>query len=160
MMRVSINLSPRPGDIVLFQGDTIVDDIIRLGTRSTWNHVATIMPSGEMVQALPQGVIVAPVASRGPYWLVQTGTTWSSAASALVKATVGEPYSYLNDLLAGLGLPPATTKAWECAQLAAALLRAMGWKLASDCDTPQKIAMACAERGALFQWQDPAEKAA
>lgn len=151
----ALRLSIRPGDVLLFEGDTLTDDVIRLGTRSTWNHVAVVTDQPRvMVEALPGGVRLAPIPTKGPYWVVVAQALWGPATSAFCRAVVGEPYSYLNDLVAGLGLAPLTTQAWECAQLAAQILRTMGWTVPSDCDTPQKVAMLLAARGCLFQYQD------
>ncbi len=145
----------KAGDVLLYSGTTLVDDVIREVTMSDFNHVAVVMPDCQsMVEALPGGVRVAPITEMGESgaWHVQTGLEWTPAASAFVKSVLGEPYSYLNDLLAGLGYPPATEKEWECAQLGAKILGILGMSLPATCDTPQKVAMACARAGALFQF--------
>ena len=143
------------GDVFLYSGKTLVDDVIRAVTLSDFNHVAVALPGGTtMVEALPGGVRIAPITEMGEtgVWHVQTGLEWTPAASAFVKSVVGESYSYLNDLLAGLGYPPATEKEWECAQLAAKILGILGVALPTVCDTPQEVAMACARKGCLFQF--------
>lgn len=143
------------GDVFLYSGKTLVDDVIRVATLSDFNHVAVALPGGTtMVEALPGGVRVAPITEMGEIgvWHVQTGLEWTPGASAFVKSVVGESYSYLNDLLAGLGYPPATEKEWECAQLAAKILGILGVALPTVCDTPQEVAMVCARKGCLFQF--------
>jgi uncharacterized protein YycO len=142
------------GDILLYSGKDLVDTVIREVTMSDWNHVAVVMPGeNTMVEALPGGVQIAPITEMGEnVWHVQTGLIWDEKATAFVKSVLGEPYSYLNDLLAGLGYPPATEKAWECAQLASKILEILGMKLPSVCNTPQEVAMACAKKGCLFQF--------
>ena len=143
------------GDVFLYSGKTLVDDVIRAVTLSDFNHVAVALPGGTtMVEALPGGVRIAPITEMGEtgVWHVQTGLEWTPAASAFVKSVVGESYSYLNDLLAGLGYPPATEKEWECAQLAAKILGILGVALPTVCDTPQEVAMVCARKGCLFQF--------
>ena len=142
------------GDLLLYSGETLVDDVIRVVTLSDFNHVAVVMPDCQtMVEALPGGVRVAPITEMSEQaWHVATELTWNPAASAFVKSVIGEPYSYLNDLLAGLGYPAATEKEWECAQLAAKILGILGVSLPEACDTPQKVGMACARAGHLFQF--------
>lgn len=151
-----MNILPfQAGDVLLYSGKTLVDDVIREVTMSDVNHVAIVMPGGEtMVEALPGGVRVAPITEMGEtgVWHVQAGLEWTPAASAFVKSVLGEPYSYLNDLLAGLGYAPVTEKEWECAQLAAKIMVILGLSLPAVCDTPQEVAMACARSGALFQF--------
>jgi len=151
-----MNILPfQSGDVLLYSGKTLVDDVIREVTMSDVNHVAIVMPDCQsMVEALPGGVRVAPITEMGEtgVWHVQTGLEWSPGASAFVKSVIGEPYSYLNDLLAGLGYAPATEKEWQCAQLAAKILGILGVPLPPVCDTPQKVGMACARAGALFQF--------
>lgn len=144
----------KAGDLLLYSGDTLVDDVIRVVTLSDFNHVAVVMPDCQtMVEALPGGVRVAPITEMSEQaWHVATELTWNPAASAFVKSVVGESYSYLNDLLAGLGYAPATEKQWECAQLAAKILGILGVSLPEACDTPQKVGMACARAGHLFQF--------
>ena len=145
----------KAGDVLLYSGKTLVDDVIRVVTLSDFNHVAIVMPDCQtMVEALPGGVVVKPITEMGEtgVWHVSTEMTWNASASAFVKSVLGEPYSYLNDLLAGLGYPPATEKEWECAQLAAKILRILGMPLPTICDTPQEVAMACAKKGCLFQF--------
>lgn len=145
----------KAGDLLLYSGQTLVDDVIRVVTLSDFNHVAIVMPDCQsMVEALPGGVRVAPITEMGEtgVWHVQTGLEWTPTASAFVKSVIGEPYSYLNDLLAGLGYPAATEKEWECAQLAAKILGILGVSLPEACDTPQKVGMACARAGHLFQF--------
>ena len=148
-----MRLAIAPGDIFLYSGTSLVDDIIRVGTLSTFNHVAVVMPGSQsLVQALPEGVGIAPLGNKGPAWHVSTCLAWSHAASAFVKSVVGEPYSYLNDLVAGLGFGPITDSAWECAQLGAKILSILGCDIGKDCDTPQKVAAFLATRGNLFQY--------
>ncbi len=151
-----MNILPfQSGDVLLYSGKTLVDDVIREVTMSDFNHVAVVMPDCQsMVEALPGGVRVAPITEMGEtgVWHVQTGLEWSPAASAFVKSVIGEPYSYLNDLLAGLGYPPATEKAWNCAQLGGKILSILGVAMPKLSDTPQEIAMVCAKRGDLFQF--------
>ena len=141
------------GDILLYSGETPVDDLIRVVTMSSFNHVAVALPDGKMVEALPGGVVIKPITEMGEsVWHVATELPWSPAATAFVKSVVGESYSYLNDLLAGLGYPPITDKEWECAELASKILNILGVPLPKLSDTPQEVAVICANRGNLFQF--------
>ena len=134
----------KPGDVLLWTGDSALDDVVRLGTLSSFDHVGMVQPEGLTIEALPGGVQANPLAGRLPCLVVSRGNgSWPQGVAAFVKATVGEPYSYLNDLMAALQLPAVTDTEWECAQLTLKLLRLLGEQPPADLpNTPQ----------AVFQW--------
>ena len=142
------------GDILLYSSSGAVDLLVRLATASTFDHVAIALGDGTMLEALPGGVRVSPV-RYGVLWM--SGAGWNASAQAVMDASVGKPYGWLNDLAAAFGVGTVDKGEVECAQLANSVLRAMGVKTAGN--TPQDVFWAVAQRGGDIRYleQDDAE---
>jgi hypothetical protein len=137
----------RAGDVLLYTGSSAVDVLVRVVTASTFDHVATALGDGTMLEALPGGVRVSAV--RTPVmWLAGPG--WTAACDSVKAASVGKPYGYLNDLAAAFGGGTLDEGEIECAQLANSLLRAAGVKVGGN--KPEEVFWTVAKLGGEIRY--------
>lgn len=148
-------IPPVPGDVLFWTGTSLLDSLVRLGTLSTFDHVGVVQPGNLTFEALPGGVQASPLATRGPYYLLSRNQPgWPAPLAAFVKATVGEEYSYLNDLMAAVGAGPVTSQEWQCAQLTIHVLKMLGEPVPPNLDiTPQAVLEWLMNRGYVLQYQ-------
>lgn len=146
----------KPGDIALVHGPSLVDTLIRWGTRSRYNHVRLIVSErGDTVEALAHGaqrghvqpgdLIVSP-----PLTVAQRARV-SGIADTLVLANGGHgvPYGFADVAALGLyqfgvRLPVITERIRDphtlfCSQLADYVWTRVGYHAFTDGRTPQAV---------------------
>ena len=99
--------------------------MIRGWTGQTYSHVGIAWVVGERVFVIEAmdgiGVRIMPLSDRLPFYCVDTNTDWTNERETLALSKVGEQYSYLDAIRAGLGIK-TTAKGWQCAEYAAMVL--------------------------------------
>lgn len=136
------------GDLIALRGTSLSDRIIRFWTGETWNHVGVVWvaATGPMVfQArYSSGVTCVPLASLLPLDWVAVGHPLSDAALATARAALGQSYSLLDMILAGLNMHPRMNGR-ICSEYAARILAAN-----NDIDAAE--AFGAVTPGALVEW--------
>jgi hypothetical protein len=126
---------PRPGDYIVVRTGGLAARLIRLVTRSRFNHAAIYIGNGQVIEATPRhGVIVASLTEYAGDLMLSNSDepTMSEQRAAVVdfaRYLVGERYSFESDavdLLARLGIHwrvlgrlAGVRKALMCSQLVA-----------------------------------------
>jgi len=123
----------RSGDLLAWSGRSIGARIIRHWTGSRISHVGLAMWVGPRlfsVEALPGiGVTMRLLSTALPLqWspLELSPERWQSAEEFALR-TLGRGYSWLDAILAGLGLPPRQWDKYQCAEFVLDVLARAGW---------------------------------
>lgn len=99
---------PRPGDYIVVRTGGLAARLIRLVTRSRFNHAAIYIGGGQVIEATPrQGVRIAELAEYAGdlMWSNTAEPTLSEERDTVVefaRAWLGEPYAWGEDLADGL----------------------------------------------------------
>ena len=132
----------KTGDILAWECNTIGDKLIKAWTHSPYTHVAVAWVVGERVlilQSLPgTGVDIEPLSNNLPAILFRMPSTLSDVAISAALDTLGQPYSFLNDLRAGFGLT-SSGKGFECVQYVKYLWKLNGILMDFKADTPAEM---------------------
>lgn len=101
----------RSGDLLAWRGSGLVGRMIRHWTGESWSHVGIAWVIGGRVLVLEaregRGVVASPLSRRLGCYSLPTGAAWDEPMQARALERLGEPYSYLDALRAGLGLRPS-----------------------------------------------------
>lgn len=113
------------GDVLAWRGRSLIGRLIRAWTGETYSHVAlAIWMDGRLMAieaAEGRGVVIRPLSKRLPaFWLhIPNGNGRVVLSRALRR--LGETYSYLDALRAGLGFAPRSG-GWQCAEFVMAAI--------------------------------------
>jgi hypothetical protein len=99
-------MTPIPGDFGVQRSNNLAGRVIRVATRSHFNHAFVVIEDGMVVEAQPGGAVIAALGDR-------TGVVYSTGSVDLhdsdrtiicraAKALVGTPYGWLD--IASIGL--------------------------------------------------------
>lgn len=148
-------ITPVAGDVLFWSGQSLLDDLVQWNTMSAFDHVGIIRPGMTTFEALPGGVQSTPLAKRNPYYLLSRNQpAWPAAVDKFITDTLGDGYSYLNDVMAAVRLDPVERNKWQCAQLTIHVLRMLGEPVPESLDiTPQAVLSWLLHQGYLFQYQ-------
>lgn len=114
-----------PGDILLYTGTSIYDELIKLKTWSNICHVEVFWDTGTTVASRPgQGVRIYPFEPVGLVMVRRPTAFWKSHAEAWLRPMLGLPYDF-SDLEKFFLLNPSGSGI-VCSPLAAMCLRAGG----------------------------------
>ena len=123
----------RSGDLLAWSGRSLGAAIVRHWTGERISHVGLAMWVGPRlfcVEAVPGiGVTMRLLSSALPVeWspLELPGEHWQAAEEHALRA-LGSGYSWLDAILAGLGLPTRQWHKYQCAELVAEVLARAGW---------------------------------
>jgi len=99
---------PRPGDYIVVRTGGWAARLIRLVTRSRFNHAAIYIGGGQLIEATPRyGVRIAELAEYAGdlMWSNTAEPTLSAERESVVefaRAQLGEPYAWRADFVDGL----------------------------------------------------------
>lgn len=100
--------TPRPGDYIVVRTGGVAARLIRLVTRSRFNHAAIYIGGGQLIEATPRyGVRIAELAEYAGdlMWSNSAEPTLSGERDTVVdiaRAWLGVPYNWEGDLADGL----------------------------------------------------------
>ena len=100
-------MTPRPGDYIVVRTHGIVGALIRLVTRSGYNHAAVVVEDGQVVEAEPGGARLRPLSEYDGYQMLANTAEPTLAEErakvvAYARAVVARPYNYDADFVDGL----------------------------------------------------------
>lgn len=105
---MTVSPVPRPGDYIVVRTGGWAAGLIRLVTRSKFNHCAVYIGGGQLIEATPRyGVRIAELAEYAGdlMWSNTAEPTLSQERDTVVefaRAWLGEPYAWGEDLADGL----------------------------------------------------------
>lgn len=115
----------KSGDLLAWSTSSAIGRLIRMWTGQTYSHVGIAWVVGERVFVIEAmdgiGVRIMPLSDRLPFYHISTIIGWTNERETLALSKVGERYSYLDAIRAGLGIK-TTAKGWQCAEFAAMVL--------------------------------------
>ena len=135
-------------DILLYSSESIVDMVVRLGTLSTFNHVAVAVSELEMIEALPGGVRLSPIRPGAIACRLMHNIEKNDEYVSTLKKYIGYQYGLIADAFAGLGMSVEIPHQLECAQLGGHALSIMGYKSPTP-PTPQQLFVTALEEGGI-----------
>ncbi len=146
---MNIQRTPQPMDILLYSAESLVDVLVRMGTLSSFDHVAIALSDTEMIEALPGGVVVSPIRQNPVicrYDIQDTSKIPQYVET--IKQYVGYQYGFIADAFAAIGMNYEAPHQIECAQLAIHAITMMGFT-APKIPTPQHIFNSALDNGAV-----------
>ena len=128
---------------------------VRLFTRSEYSHVGLAWVTDgrvfviEAVMPLVRVYPLSKLLDHGCFW-IPSKAPWKATTEEYAMACVGDVYSQIQAMEAPFEMPPAD-KLWECAELAASILKMDGIDLGTVY-TPSAVVQAALERGYPLQY--------
>lgn len=92
------------GDCILVRGDTWVAWCIRFGTQSQFAHVATDVGDGELAEAMPEGMQLAPIdkyANKKGTKVLENDPIWKLTVEKLAAKSITTTEQALREAVAG-----------------------------------------------------------
>ena len=145
----------RPGDFAVVATRSRIGWLIRLVTRSQYNHAWVYLGDGRIVEAEGNGAVISALVDYDGYpvlWSNMTLTEGQRAAIvAKARAVVGTPYSWIDDAcialtaIFGVHVPASvrrrlgSTDHLQCAQLVDTCYAAAGVQLFTDGRLPGAV---------------------
>lgn len=97
---------PNPGDFCVLHTPGWEAKVIRVATRSPWNHAAIYVGNGQIIEADPSGVQISPLSNYDGCPILWSDLRLPPARAALVvaaaKAQIGLEYGWLDIVAVGL----------------------------------------------------------
>jgi hypothetical protein len=128
---------------------------VRFFTQSEYCHVGVAYRCGQRMmvyEAVGKGVRIFPLSKLLPFYHLPLGLAWNAAAEQFVWDNYDADYSKLQAIQAHLGrLHAAIDNRWQCAELAQALLKALGLDLACK-PTPTELVLAAQKAAGAPLW--------
>ncbi|HUX70403.1 MAG TPA: hypothetical protein VMV41_07835 [Cellulomonadaceae bacterium] len=91
----------RPGDFAVVATRSRIGWLIRLVTRSRYNHAFLYLGNGKIVEAESPGAVISPLADYDGYPVLWSNLKLTDAERAAIvakaRALVGTPYSWVDD---------------------------------------------------------------
>ncbi len=145
----------RSGDLLAWSGRSWGGRIVRHWTGERISHVGMALWVGPRLFAIEArpgiGVTMRLLSTALPLeWspLELPDQQWRQAEDHALQA-LGRGYSWLDAILAGLGLPPRQWDKYQCAELVAELLARAGWRPVRDAPRQQRLIPGHLQRLAL-----------
>lgn len=140
-----MNTPPRPGDFGVTRTSGFGSWVIRVVTRSKYNHAFIVIDAEHLIEGEPGGARPNKLTAypHAAYSSINLTDAQRNQIVAWAKAHIGTPYSWLDDLEIGLvdlfGWAPkwmrkrlSSTRTLMCSQLVDAAYAAAGVQLFSD----------------------------
>jgi virulence-associated protein VapD len=113
----------KTGDIIAFSGTGFFGRLIRRFTGQTYSHVGIAwVISGRVfiVEALDgRGVVMRPLSITLPFYRIESKSDFTEIHEEYMLSKVGKAYSYIDAILAGLGIKPKSSDVYQCAEFIA-----------------------------------------
>lgn len=144
----------RSGDILAFSTsgwDTfkhVVSQVIRLVTRSDYNHTGTAWVVGGrvfIIEAVEPLVRIYPLSEKGDFFWVPSSVVWTPDVEEFALSQVGDSYSIWDAIVAPFR-DPKSNGSWQCTQLTKAIANKGGMNLQST-PTPANMVRELLELG-------------
>ena len=116
----------KSGDLIAFRGTGPFSRFIARVTGNSYTHVGIAITMKNRVMVIQdkelKGVELIPLSSMLPCDWIGTNAQWTEEAETFAFSNIGQSYSYINALLAGLGFPPIGKNS-ICSEYAASVLK-------------------------------------
>lgn len=140
----------RTGDIIMYRGEGVFGRLVRMWTGETYSHIGVAyVEYGRIFLIEAQdgvGVVKRPLSETGEFYILKHDIEFTDYMSTLAHSKIGEKYSYLDAVLAGLGLGTIDNNRWQCAEF---IRHVFG--LPSDINTPGKIVDYLSENHSVYK---------
>lgn len=135
--------SLKSGDLLAWRGKTFVGRFVRTWTGSDFSHVGIVWRISDRVFILEAsefaGVRIRPLSNALPCYWIQSHVNWRDDIETHALSHIGDRYSYMDALRAGLGMKTNKNNGWQCAEFASYLLKSTGMTELNITATPQAL---------------------
>lgn len=117
----------RSGDVIAYSRGGFIGKLIRMWTGETFSHVgiAEVNEDGRVYLLEAKdgiGVIKSYLSETEEFYLIRHSVPFDEISRERAYSVLGAKYSYLDAILAGLGIKPKNKKAWQCVEYASYVL--------------------------------------
>lgn len=131
------------GDVLVWSGSSVFSKIIKWWTKSEYTHVGFSWKANGRLFVIEsmdgKGVRIFPLSRKIPFSWIKTNVFWTDEIAELTFKHLGDKYSWMGCVRAGLGIQTKKDKRWQCAEFAAYILRKAGLKIGFNIETPAKL---------------------
>ena len=143
MLYSEIRSEMKSGDVVAWSGNSPFSKLIKWWCKSKYTHVGIIYCTPTRIFIIESkegfGVRIFPLSRTIPFYWIKTNLDWNINIEEFMMKHIGDRYSWIGCIKAGLGIVTRKDRRWECAEFVNYIFKCGGLRLPCNCQTPAKV---------------------